>query len=232
MNDLKPIISVLNQQTIYQTPPVFNPNQGILSAMINFPTLNEELVIQRIIQNHQAKKAQENSLWRIGGAVLGLCLGLGDGFQVGDLLGTVVGSTLGGGISNELQRADEATLRELNLEWVNSPDSYIYHRKRHRGEAVRRLLLFMPHPHTAVPTTAFGVQFPDGYVACLAINNIANQLMFTMAGHGFDIDWVAEKQNIGFLPTDLGNSLAVELWTGQNQYLVAIPYRTPHQYTY
>jgi hypothetical protein len=232
MSDLQPVTTVLAQRTIYETPAVLNPSQGVVSALINFPTLNEDLVIQRIIQDHQAKKAQENSLWRIGGGLLGLCLGLGDGFQVGDLIGAAVGSGLGGGISNELQRADEATLRALNLEWVNSPDSYIYHRKRHRGEAVRRLLLIMPHPQTSAPTTTFAVQFPDGYVACLAIANVANQLMFTMAGYGFDLDWVDQKQNLGFIPTDLGNSLPVELWSGQGQHLVAIPYSTPHQFIY
>ncbi|MBE9242664.1 hypothetical protein [Synechocystis salina] len=69
MSDLQPVTTVLAQRTIYETPGVFSPNQGIVSALINFPTLNEDLVIQRIIQDHQAKKAQENSLWRIGGGL-------------------------------------------------------------------------------------------------------------------------------------------------------------------
>lgn len=233
MNAIEPVTQVLSQRTIYETPAVFSPNQGLLTSQLNFQTLNEDYVIQRIIQDHQAKKSQEQSLWRIGGAIAGLFLGLGDGFQIGDAIGAAVGSTLGGGISNELQRADDAKLKELGLEWMNTPESYVYHRKRHRGDAVRRLLLIMPHPKTNNPCTVFGIQFPDGYVAHLAILQSSGQQMFAMQGSGFDTDWIQGKKSLGFLPTDMGISLPVELWHSPSQgSLVAIPYRTPHQCIY
>lgn len=75
MNAIEPVTRVLSQNTIYKTPAVFSSNQGILTSHINFPTLNEEYVIQLVIQQHQAKKAQEQTLWRIGGVIAELCLG-------------------------------------------------------------------------------------------------------------------------------------------------------------
>lgn len=233
MSELDPVAQVLAKSTVYQTPAVFSRTQGLLTSQIHFQTVNEEYVIQRIMHNYQTKKSQEQTLWRIGGAIAGLCLGLGDGFQLGDLFGAAIGSTATSCISNELQKADEAKLRELGLEWVNTPESYIYHRKRHRGDAVRRLLLIMPHPTTGEPCTVFGVQFPDGYVAHLALYESLEQPIFAMLGSGFDTDWVQEKLSLGFLPTDVGMSLPVELWRSANQRpLVVIPYRTPHHCLY
>lgn len=232
MNDLQPIASVLSYRTVYQTPPIFSPSQGILSNLINFPTLNEDYVIQRTIQEYQERKSRQGQMWRFGAAAVGLLLGLGDGFQVNDLLGAVVAGSVGGQINEALQSGDEATLRALNLEWMNSPDSYVYHRKRHRGDAVRRLLLILPHPETGGPTTTFAVQFPDGYVASLAIVSATEQLLFTVTDHGFDSNWVTNKQVLGYFPTDVGHSLPVEMWTGADNHLIAIPYQTPHQYLY
>jgi hypothetical protein len=111
MKAIQPVIQVLSQLTLYQTPPIFSPNQGILSSQIHFPTLNEDYVVQQIIQDYQQRKSQEQTAWRIGGAIIGLCFGLGDGFQIGDLFGSLIGSTAGGAISTELQRGDEAKLK-------------------------------------------------------------------------------------------------------------------------
>jgi hypothetical protein len=233
MNAIEPVAQVLSCPTVYKTPAVFSRSQGLLSSQINFQTINEEYVIQRIMQEHQAKRSQEQSLWRIGGAIAGLCLGLGDGFQMGDLLGSLFGATASATIGNELQKGDDAKLQELGLEWVNTPESYLYHRKRHRGDALRRLLLIHPHPHTGQPCTVFGVQFPDGYVAHLSLCTSFEQPMFAMQGSGFDTDWVQEKCPLGFLPTDVGLSLPVELWRNvQGLSVVAIPYRAPHHCLY
>ncbi len=233
MYEIEPVARVLSETTLYDTPPVFSRAQGLLTHQLNFPTLNEELVIQRIINNYQEKKAQEQSLWRWGGAFVGLCLGLGDGLQIGDMVGSAIGASMGNLVSNELNLADEAKLRELNLEWVNTPESYVYHRRRHRGDALRRLLMILPHPNTGRPCASFGVQFPDGYVAHLGILPNFDQPLFSMAGSGFDTDWVNEKQTLGIIPTDIGMSLPVELWRSQRQdSVIAIPYRVPHHCLY
>lgn len=233
MYDIEPLARVLSESTLYNTAPVFSRAQGLLTQQLNFSTLNEELVIQRMINNHQTKKAQEQSLWRWGGALVGLCFGLGDGFQLGDMVGSAIGASMGSLVGNELNLGDEATLRELNLEWVNTPESYLYHRKRHRGEAIRRLLLILPHPDTGRPCASFGVQFPDGYVAHLGILRDFDQPLFSIAGSGFDTDWIQDKQTLGMIPTDIGMSLPVEFWRGQGQNsLIAIPYRIPHHCMY
>jgi hypothetical protein len=233
MNAIEPVTRVLSQKTIYETPAVFSRSQGLLMSQIEFPTVNEEYVIQKVIHDYQVRKSQEQSLWRIGGAIAGLCLGLGDGFQLGDLFGSAIGATFSGAIGNELQKMDEAQLKELNLEWINSPDSYIYHRKRHRGDAVRRLLMIIPNPNTGEPRTIFGIQFPDGYVAHLALCQSVEQPVFAMLGSGFDTDWVREKQPLGSVPTDIGMSLTVEMWRSSHQMpLVVLPYRIPHHCLY
>lgn len=57
--------------------------------------------------------------------------------------------------------------------------------------------------------------------------------MFAVSGMGFDTDWVEHKINLGALPTDCGVKLPVELWHNDNgTSMVAIPYRTPHQFMY
>lgn len=42
MSAIQPVIQVLSQLAVYQTPPIFSPSQGILSSQIHFPTLNED----------------------------------------------------------------------------------------------------------------------------------------------------------------------------------------------
>ncbi|MEB3226347.1 MAG: hypothetical protein VKJ86_11160 [Synechococcus sp.] len=234
MSAIESIVQVLSEMTLYETPGVFSRYQGLLSSQINYPTVNEDAVIQRIIYEYQQQKAREQSLWRIGGAIAGLCLGLGDGLQFGDFLGAAVGSAMTGGIATQLNQLNDAQLKEYQLEWVNTPESYCYHRKRHRGEAVRRLLMIDRHPQTGRPCTVFGVQFPDGYVAHLGKVEGATTPVFGINGSGFDTDWVMEKQQLGMIPTDIGRNLPVELWSNprQNQHLVAIPYNAPHQYVY
>lgn len=233
MNDILPVVQVLSQPTLYGTDAVFSMENGILTSEIGFNTLNEEYVIQKLIHDHQEKKKQEASLWRLGGAIVGSFLGLQDGFQLLDILTTATSSVIAGNVATAIQSLDGDQLKELGLEWVNTPESYLYHRKRHRGDAARRILLIIPHPHTGQPCTAFAVQFPDGYVATLALIKGIDSSVFAVSGMGFDTDWVEHKIDIGILPTDHGVKLPVELWHNDNgTSMVAIPYRTPHQSIY
>jgi hypothetical protein len=233
MSDIDPIIQVLSQPTLYGTGAVLSMQRGIITAEIGYSTINEEYVIQKLIQDHQEKKKQETALWRLGGAIAGAFLGLQDGFQVMDIFTTAASSAVAGGISNAMQDLDTNQLKELGLEWVNTPQSYIYHKKRHRGDAIRRILLVIPHPETNQPCTAFAAQFPDGYIAILSLTPNFDSPMFAVSGTGFDTDWVEHKVNLGVLPTDYGVKLPVELWHNDNgTSMVAIPYRTPHHSMY
>lgn len=233
MSDIEPVIQVLSQSTLYGTGAVMTVQREIITAEISYGTVNEEYVIQKIIQDHEEKKKQEAALWKLGGAIVGGFLGLRDGFQVIDLVTTAASSAIAGNIASEIQKLDEKKLKELGLEWVNSPQSYIYHKKRHRGDAVRRILLVIPHPETNQPCTAFAAQFPDGYIAILSLIQNFDSPMFAVSGIGFDTDWVERKVNLGALPTDCGVKLPVEFWHNDNgTSMVAIPYRIPHHSMY
>jgi hypothetical protein len=233
MSDILPVIRVLSQPTLYGTKAVFSIENGIITSEIGYNTLNEEYVIQKLIHKHQEKKKQEASLWRLGGAIVGGFLGLQDGFQLLDMFTTAASSVVAGSVATAIQDLDGDQLKELGLEWVNTPQSYVYHRKRHRGDAARRILLIIPHPDTGEPCTTFAVQFPDGYVAKLALIKDVDSSIFMVSGMGFDTDWVEHKIDIGVLPTDRGVKLPVELWQNDNGVsMVAIPYRAPHQFMY
>ena len=167
-------------------------------------------------------------------------LGLGNGFQISDLIsGAVVGS-LAGRVINGIQELDNNQLRELGLEWVNQPTSYLYHQKRHRGHAVRRLIIIDSHPQTSLPCTTFAVQFADGYVAQLGLIpvnsffagiNIGSQ--FGLTGYGFDPDWVQCRTTLAELPSDTGTMMPIELWhNSRDKFVTVIPYKAPHHSLY
>lgn len=140
---IKSIYMALCSPTLYGTPAIMSPRDGLLlSNQLSFSTVNEELIIQQHLQEYQKKTNAERLGWRIAGTVIGTCLGLRDGFGVNDLLvGSIMGSAAGATIS-EIHKKDEWELKELGLEWINHPSSYTYHKNRHRGNALRRLVLF------------------------------------------------------------------------------------------
>lgn len=236
---VRQLFPVLAQSTVYGTPPVVDRHGVLLSEMLSYTTLNEEYVVQKTIANHQAKKKAEATAWRLGVGILGTLMGMGDGFQIGDAIGGLALGAIAGKVSDALQEGDELKLQEFGLEWVNDPSSYLYHRKRHRGDAVRRLLMLLPHPQTGVPCTFFGVQFPDGYVAHLAfvpqqseVNSPVNG-MFCMTDCGFGAELLPQKQILGEIACNSGQKLPVEFWTnGSSDHLVVIPHKAPHHSLY
>ena len=42
-------------------------------------------VLQRIVTAEQQRLREEQMFWKVSGAILGACLGVGDGFQVADV---------------------------------------------------------------------------------------------------------------------------------------------------
>ncbi len=260
---VKEIVAILSKPTIYNTPPVFSLNHGLLYDQLAYRTINEEYVVQKIIQNyqhHQQKKKEEATAWRVGVGIAATLLGLGNGFQLGDLLGGVVAGNLAGKIADSIHDLDGLQRKELGLEILNSPESYLYHQKRHRGHAVRRMLTITHHSNTGEPCTAFAVQFPDGYVAYLvglekdsvfaqqdvgrtqrAIDKDLVGLekdsvfagQFCVSGFGFDIDWVQRRTCLAELPTNASIRLPIELWhNDQGNSVMAIPYKAPHHSIY
>ena len=236
---VRKLFPVLAQSTVYGTPPVVDRHGVLLSEILGYSTFNEEYVINKIIFDFQAKKKREAAAWRLGVGLLATFMGMGDGFQLTDALGGFTAGMIGGKVSDVLQDMDNRQLQELNLEWVNDPNSYLYHRKRHRGDAVRRLLMLLPHPQTGVPCTFFGVQFPDGYVAHLTFKLQHNELnystdgLFRMSDSGFDADLYPRRKTLGEIACDSGQQLPVEFWSnGYSNSLVVIPHKAPHYSLY
>jgi hypothetical protein len=236
---VRKLFPVLAQSTVYGTPPVIDRRGVLLSEMLGYSTLNEEYVVQKVISDYQARKKTEAAAWRLGVGLLTTLMGMGDGFQLGDAVGGFAAGMIAGKVSDALQDMDSRQLQELGLEWVNDPSSYLYHRKRHRGDAVRRLLMLLPHPQTGVPCTFFGVQFPDGYIAHLTfmpqqseVNSPINGV-FCMSGGGFDAELLPQRQTLGKIACDSGQQLPVEFWTDESSnHFVVIPHKAPHHSLY
>lgn len=236
---VKKLFPVLAQSTIYGTPPVINRCGVLLSDTLGYSTFNEEYVIQKIISDYQVKKKRETITWSLGIGLLTTLIGVGDGFDLGDICSGFTAGIIGGRVSDALQEMDNRQLQELGLEWVNNPNSYLYHRKRHRGDAVRRLLMLLPHPQTGVPCTSFGVQFPDGYVAHLTFKpqnnefNYSTDGLFRLNGSGFDAELYPQRKTLGKIACDSGQQLPVEFWTnGSNNHVIVIPHKAPHYSLY
>jgi hypothetical protein len=236
---VRKLFPVLAQSTVYGTSPVIDRRGVLLSKILEYSTFNEEYVIHKTIADYQAKKKREAAAWRLGVGLLATFMGMGDGLQLTDALGGFTAGMIGGKVSDVLQDMDARQLQELNLQWINDPNSYLYHRKRHRGDAVRRLLMLLPHPQTGVPCTSFGVQFPDGYVACLKFKLQHNELnhstdsLFLVSDSGFDAELFPQRQTLGKIACDSGQQLPVEFWTnGFSNHLVVIPYKAPHYSVY
>lgn len=227
-------IQYLMQPTIYNTPPVLSSDGKILTSQVYYKTVNEEYIIQTIMQEYQIQKKKEANAWRLGVGIAATALGLGDGFQISDFLyGAIAGAMASGSIAS-LQELDAADLKALNLEWINSPDSYVYHVKRHKGSAVRRLLLLTANPATQDLATCFGVQFPDGYVSKLSLilsGHLAGS--YAVSSYGFDANLVKERTIVKQLQMDNGIDVPLEIWRdAQGSTLVALPYQAPHDYLY
>jgi len=232
---VREISAILSRPTIYDTPPVLSLTNGFLSDRLEYSTLNEEYVVEKIIRDYQQRKQSEANLWRVGASVAATLLGLGDGFQFTDFIGGVVAGGVASNIIKGIQDLDGNQLKELGLEWVHSPVSYLYHQKRHRGHAVRRLIVITPHSISGVPCAAFAIQFPDGYVGYLGMppSSMGFAGQFCMDGAGFNTDWVKHQDCLAELPRDNGRSLPVELWRNdQDDALFVVPYKAPHHSFY
>ena len=58
-------------------------------------TFPVEEFINLWVEHKKSQMRDEQFLWRVGGAIVGGMLGLGDGFQLGDLFGSLAGGAIG-----------------------------------------------------------------------------------------------------------------------------------------
>lgn len=225
---------ILATPTIYGTKPVLTP-QGVLSEdALGFPTLDEDLLAKRIVERLKQRKRGERLAWRIGGAALGMMFGLRDGFQLGDLGGALISSVAGGLAADALEHLDERQRRELGLGWMDEPYSYIYHRKRHRGDAVRRIIT-VTETEDGLVRTFFAVQFPDGYRSCLQpLEGMSTTVFSTTTIGGYPDEHIKLKiPAVETLTTEGGQPLPIDILVDhRGAAAFSISYRAPHQFLY
>ena len=100
-------------------------------------------LLQRIVSGEQQRIREEQMLWRLGGALLGTCLGLGDGFQAADVFLGMGFSSLAGLTHEVLSEEDRRFLEGCHSLWTIGCNSPMELAQR-LGPARSRILLHEP----------------------------------------------------------------------------------------
>lgn len=101
-------------------------------------------VLQRIVMGEQQRIKEEQMLWRVGGTILGLCLGIGhNGFQLTDLFIGMSGGAIGSLAHETMSHEDRQFLERCQSLWLVGPNSPVELAQR-LGPARSRILLHDP----------------------------------------------------------------------------------------
>lgn len=100
-------------------------------------------VLQRVVMGEQARIKEEQMLWRVGGTLVGMFFGLGDGLQMTDLFMGMAGGSIGSMAHEVMSHEDRQFLERCQSLWLvggNSPVELV----QRLGPARSRILLFSP----------------------------------------------------------------------------------------
>ncbi len=100
-------------------------------------------VLQRIVMGEQQRIKEEQMLWRVGGTILGLCFGIGDGLQLTDLFMGMTGGAIGSLAHETMSHEDRQFLERCQSLWLVGCNSPIELAQR-LGPARSRILLQSP----------------------------------------------------------------------------------------
>jgi len=100
-------------------------------------------VLQRIVMGEQQRIKEEQMLWRVGGTLLGLCFGIGDGLQMTDLFIGMAGGAIGSLAHETMSHEDRQFLDRCQALWLVGQNSPIELAQR-LGPARSRILLHDP----------------------------------------------------------------------------------------
>lgn len=106
-------------------------------------------VLQRIVMGEQQRIKEEQMLWRIGGTILGLCLGVGDGLQLTDLFLGMSGGAIASLAHETMSHEDRQFLERCQSLWLVGHNSPVELAQR-LGPARTRILLHDPGWETPV----------------------------------------------------------------------------------
>jgi hypothetical protein len=98
-------------------------------------------VLQAIVEKEKRRIKDEQMAWRIGGAIIGGLLGLGDGFDVGDVFMGLAFSNLGGLGHQVASREQMEFLEKCKAAWIVTTGSPIELASR-IGQARSRVIAF------------------------------------------------------------------------------------------
>jgi hypothetical protein len=100
-------------------------------------------VLQRIVMGEQQRIKEEQMLWRVGGTILGLCFGMGDGLQLTDLFIGMSSGAIASLAHETMSHEDRQFLERCQSLWLVGQNSPIELAQR-LGPARSRILLHDP----------------------------------------------------------------------------------------
>jgi len=100
-------------------------------------------VLQRIVMGEQQRIKEEQMLWRVGGTLLGLCFGIGDGLQMTDFFIGMAGGAIGSLAHETMSHEDRQFLDRCQALWLVGQNSPMELAQR-LGPARSRILLHDP----------------------------------------------------------------------------------------
>ena len=121
----------------------------MLDIARNSYSFQTRTVLQRIVMGEQQRIKEEQMLWRVGGTILGLCFGIGDGLQLTDLFMGMAGSAIGSLAHETMSHEDRQFLERCQALWLVGNNSPIELAQR-LGPARSRILLHDPGWETPV----------------------------------------------------------------------------------
>lgn len=115
----------------------------MLDIARNSYSFQTRAVLQHIVMGEQQRIKEEQMLWRVGGTIVGLCFGIGDGLQLTDLFMGMAGSAIGSLAHETMSHEDRQFLERCQSLWLVGCDSPIELAQR-LGPARSRILLHNP----------------------------------------------------------------------------------------
>jgi len=96
-------------------------------------------VLESIITNEKQKMEDEQGLWKVGGALLGLALGVGDGFDLMDVGSSFAFSNIANMAYNQVSKEQREFLRQIHSLWLVDQRSPLELRRR-LGDPIGRFI--------------------------------------------------------------------------------------------
>ncbi len=263
----------LSKETFYGTPAILSTKDTLQTNLLEYPTLYEDAVIQTAIHKYKEDRASRNLAFKVltttasaalsffgmnpftralealdtGHAALDQLLNqLLDAGILDGATGAMTGWTAGTLATSILDKLDDEQLKELDLSWINTKQSYVFNCKSHRGDATTRLLKIVWNKQIQKHQTMFAIQFPDEYVVNLyPVHQLPIQAYLNRLGYNYDknafavsekchsCQWVTSKRTLGHYTTDNGLDHPIELWEGKKEtVMLVIKHQKPHSCIY